>query len=151
MEIEKKKTSVHALRPTSSCISFVGHHNMSFHCHEMSLQQFFTVNSPVIFLKCTFEFVFNTARSASKGLCRWNCHGKGLKLKTFHQTYAIILSSVVVRRSHVKLKMPTSNPSQHPFFLSFFLFCLLICFVFFFNIYVVVQFYPWFKFYFLLF
>ena len=42
-------------------ISFVGHNNMSFHCHEMSLQWFFTFNSPVIFLKYTFEFVFNTA------------------------------------------------------------------------------------------
>ena len=106
-----KKTSVYASRPTSSCISFVGHNNMSFHCHVMSLRWFFTVNSPVIFLKYTFEFVFNTARSASKGICWWNCHGKGLKLKTFHQTYVLILSSVVVRRSCVKLNMPGSNPS----------------------------------------
>ena len=106
-----KKTSVYALRPTSSCISFVGHNNMSFHFLEMSLRLFFTVNSPVIFLKYTFEFVFNMARSASKGVCWWNCHGKGLKFKTFHQTCVIILSRVVVRRSCVKLKMPGSNPS----------------------------------------
>ena len=106
-----KKTSVYALRPTSSCISFVGHNNVSFHCHEMSLWWFFTVNSPVIFLKFTFEFMFITAWSASKGFCWWNCHWKGLKLKTFHQTYVLILSSVVVRRRYVKLKMPGSNPS----------------------------------------
>ena len=107
-----KKTSVYALCPTSSCISFVRHNNMSFHCHEMSLQWFFTVNSPVIFLKYIFEFVFNSAGSASKGVCRWNCHGKGLKLKAFHQTYIIILSSVLVTlRSRVKLKMPGSNRS----------------------------------------
>ena len=56
-----KKTSVYALRPTFSCISFVGHNNVSFHCHEMSLWWFFTVNSPVIFLKFTFEFMFITA------------------------------------------------------------------------------------------
>ena len=37
---QRKKTSVNALRPTSSCISFVGHNNMSFDCHEMSLQWF---------------------------------------------------------------------------------------------------------------
>ena len=84
---------------------------MSFHCREMSLQWFFTVNSPVIFLKYTFEFVFNMARSASKGVCRTNCRGKGLKLKTFYQTHVIILSSLLVRRSHMKLKMPGSNPS----------------------------------------
>ena len=105
-----RKTSVYALRPTSSCISFVRHNNMSFHCHEMSLQWFFTVNSPVIFLKYTFELVYNTVRSASNGVCRWNCHGKGLKLKTFHRTYIIILSSVVVRKSRIKLKMLGSNP-----------------------------------------
>ena len=108
---QRKKTSVNALRPTLSCISFVGHNNMSFHCHEMSLQWFFTVSSPVIFLKYTFEFVFNTARSASKGVCRWNCRGKGLKLKTFYQTHIIILSSLLVRRSRMKLKMLGSNPS----------------------------------------
>ena len=105
-----KKTSVYALRPTSSCSSFVGHKNISSHCHEMSLQWFFTVNSLVIFLKYTFEFVFNMARSASKGVCRTNCRGKGLKLKTFYQTHVIILSSLLVRRSHMKLKMPGSNP-----------------------------------------
>ena len=122
---------------------------MSFHCREMSLQWFFTVNSPVIFLKYTFEFVFNMARSASKGVCRTNCRGKGLKLKTFYQTHVIILSSLLVRRSHMKLKMPGSNPSQHPFFLSFCFVCLFVlCF---FYIYVVVQCNPWFKFYFLLF
>ena len=107
----RKKTSVNALRPTSSCISFVGHNNMSFHCHEMSLQWLFTVNSPVIFLKYSFEFVFNTARSASKGVCRWNFRGKGLKLKTFYQTHVIILGSLLVKRSRMKLKMPGSNPS----------------------------------------
>ena len=107
----QKKTSVNALRPTASCISFVGHNNMSFHCREMSLQWFFTVNSPVIFLKYSFEFVFNMARSASKGVCQRNCRGKGLKLKTFYQTHVIILSSLLVRRSHMKLKMLGSNPS----------------------------------------
>ena len=33
--------------------ALVGH--IFFHCHEMRLHRFFTVNSPVIFLKYTFE------------------------------------------------------------------------------------------------
>ena len=80
-------------------------------------------------------------RSASKGVCRRNCRGKGLKLKTFYQTHVIILSSLLVRRSHMKLKMLGSNPSQHPFFLSFCFVCLFVLCVFFLNIYML-----WFNF-----
>ena len=43
---------------------------LGFYCHEMRLHWFLTVNSPVILLKYTFEFVLNTARSAKNGDCR---------------------------------------------------------------------------------
>ena len=67
-EIEVTKR---VLRPTSqtSCIGFVGHSHMFFQCDGIRLNSFFfTVNNQVIFLKCIFEFVFNTAQSALNGV-----------------------------------------------------------------------------------
>ena len=52
------------------------------------------INSPVIFLKYIFESVFNTARSALNGVCKWRFYGKGIKLlNTFRAT--CVISSVV--------------------------------------------------------
>ena len=60
-EIEVRK-HMFCLTSQTSCIGSVG--KMFFHCHEMRLHCFFTVNSrPVVFLKYIFEFVFNTDRS----------------------------------------------------------------------------------------
>ena len=54
---------------------------------------FFTMNSVVIFLKYTFEFVLNTARLALKGVRRRKFHRKSLKQWLLHLTYLVILSS----------------------------------------------------------
>ena len=42
----------------------------------IKIHLFFTVNSPVIFLKYIFELVFDTARSALNGVCQWKFCGK---------------------------------------------------------------------------
>ena len=48
--------------------------------------------------------------------CRRKFHGKGIKLKTFPQSYLISLCGVVVRCSRVKPKVPGSSFTQLFFF-----------------------------------
>ena len=80
---------------------------------------FFTTNSPVIFLKYIFDFVLNTASSALNGVCRRKVHGKGIKTKTLHQTYVIILSRDLKqrrrrrRRQRERLKSNSLKPGPH--------------------------------------
>ena len=58
--------------------ALVGH--IFFYCHEMRLHRFFTVNSPVIFLKYTFELRISclilASRSVLHGVCRRTFHEK---------------------------------------------------------------------------
>ena len=93
---------------------------MFFHCHEVALRCFFfTTNSPGIFLKYIFDFVLNTASSALSGVCRRKVHGKGIKTKTLHQTYVIILSRDLKqrrrrrRRKRERLKSNSLKPGPH--------------------------------------
>ena len=80
---------------------------------------FFTTNSPVIFPKYIFDFVLHTASSALSGVCRRKVHGKGIKTKTLHQTYVIILSRDLKqrrrrrRRKRERLKSNSLKPGSH--------------------------------------
>ena len=73
-----------------------------FQYNEMRYNSFFTVNSPVIFLKYTFEFMFNMDQSALNGaLCQWQFYGQGNKLNTSPTT--CVTSSVVYSSGKDKL------------------------------------------------
>ena len=87
--------------------SFVGH--MFFHCYEIHLHWFFTVNSPVIFPKYIFEFLFN--------------------YESLNEILLTSIGSVVERRTRARTKMRGSNPTDFPF--SSFLFCFACLFCFF--------------------
>ena len=102
----------------------------------------FTFNSPVFFLKNTFEFAFHTARSAFAGGVFME---KGIESKNFHKIYLVVqwVGEVVSNRRCV-VQILHSNLSF--FFLSFLLlFCFAGIFVllFFFFIYIYIFFSYW--------
>ena len=57
-----------------------------------------------MFSSSLYALSFAYGLDALNSVCWGKFHGKGLKSKTFHQTFVIILSSVVVRRGCVKAK-----------------------------------------------
>jgi len=65
-EIEVRKHAFCVLLRRRAVSTLLGH--MFFQCDGIRLNSFFTVNNPVIFLKCIFEFVFNTAQLALIGV-----------------------------------------------------------------------------------
>ena len=82
-----------------------------------------------MFSSSLYALSFAYRLDALNGVCWGKFHGKGLKSKTFHQTCAIILSSVVVRRGCVKAKgigFESSLARTRPIFFFFLLLLLLL-------------------------
>ena len=82
-----------------------------------------------MFSSSLYALSFAYGLDALNSACWGKFHGKGLKSKTFHQTFVIILSSVVVRRGCVKAKgvgFESSLARTRPIF---FFFCCCCCFV----------------------
>ena len=124
-EIEVRKYIFCVLLRRRVSIGFVGH--MFFYCRKMRSSWSFTFNSPVFFLKNTFEFAFHTARSAFAGGVFME---KGIESKNFHKIYLVVqwVGEVVSNRRCV-VQILHSNLSF--FFLSFLLlFCFAGIFVF---------------------
>ena len=62
----------------------------------MFFYQFITIEC--VYIVCFFFNVYrsaNAARSSLNGVCRRNFHGKGMKLKTYPQSYVISLCGIV--------------------------------------------------------
>ena len=82
-----------------------------------------------MFSSSLYALSFAYGLDALNSVCWGKFHGKGLKSKTFHQTFVIILSSVVVRRGCVKAKgvgFESSLARTRP--ICFF-FCCCCCFI----------------------
>lgn len=77
MNFEGRSTIKKKWKLFGALSSILAFWHMFFKCDGVLLRSVFYDKSPGIFLKYIYKFVFDTARSALNGVCRWKFGGKG--------------------------------------------------------------------------
>ena len=94
-----------------------------------------------LFSSSLYALSFTYGLDALNSVCWGKFHGKGLKSKTFHQTYVIILSSVVVRRGCVKAECVGFESSLARTLPIFFFCCCFLLFAYLFGLFLKIYIY----------